>query len=146
LLIVTLNVQDELPQLFVAVQVTTVVPKTNVLPEAGEQLTVGVGVPDADGSEYVTTGLKVVMSFGHAPITGLSFIVTLKVQLDEPHELVAVHVTTVVPAANVEPDAGEHETVGAGSPVAVGVDQVATWLSHCAMSEGHEPITGAVLM
>jgi hypothetical protein len=66
------------------------------------------------------------MSPGHAPITGLSFIVTLNVQLDEPQVFVAVQVTTVVPAANVLPDAGEQVTVGAGVPVAVGSVHVAT--------------------
>ena len=47
------------------------------------------------------------MFAGHAAITGLSFTVTLKEQLDEPATLVAVQVTVVVPVANVEPDAGE---------------------------------------
>ena len=67
------------------------------------------------------------MSEGHAEITGLSFIVTLNVQLDEGlQELDAVQVTTVVPAAKVEPDAGEQTTDGAGVPVAVGLVHVAT--------------------
>ena len=57
-------------------------------------------------------------------------MVTEKEQLDEPHTLVAVHVTTVVPVAKVEPDAGEQTTDGAGSPVADGGVQLATWLSH----------------
>ena len=61
-----------------------------------------------------------------------------------PHPFDAVQVTVVVPKANVEPDAGVQTTVAAGSPVAVGVLNVATLLSHCVMLAGHEPITGAV--
>ncbi len=63
---------------------------------------------------------------GHAPITGLSFIVTVNV-----HDAllvqasVAVHVTVVVPAAKVEPDAGEQTTVGVPQlSVAVGLVHV----------------------
>ena len=63
---------------------------------------------------------------GQALITGLSLIVTVNEQEDEPQELVAVQVTVVVPAAKVDPDAGEHETDAAGVPVAVGSVQVAT--------------------
>ena len=70
------------------------------------------------------------MSPGQAPITGLSLIVTENEQLDDPHELVAVHVTEVVPVENVEPDAGTHATVAAGVPDDVGSVHVATWLSH----------------
>ena len=66
------------------------------------------------------------MFAGHAPITAPSLIVTVNEQLDVPQELVAVHVTVVVPAAKVEPDAGEHITVGTGVPVAVGEVHVAT--------------------
>ena len=51
------------------------------------------------------------MSEGQAPITGDSLIVTLNEQLDDPHELVAVHVTVVVPVLNEVPDAGKHVTV-----------------------------------
>ena len=63
---------------------------------------------------------------GHAAITGDSFIVTLNEQLELPQLFVAVQVTLVVPVANVLPLAGEHTTVGAGVPVAVGVLNVAT--------------------
>jgi hypothetical protein len=62
------------------------------------------------------------MSEGQAPITGLSLIVTLNEQDEVPHELVAVHVTAVVPVMNVEPDAGTHTTVA--DPVDVGVVNV----------------------
>ena len=58
---------------------------------------------------------------GHAPITGAEFTVTLNEHDEVPHVLVAVHVTVVVPTANVDPDAGLQVTVGAGEPVAVGV-------------------------
>ena len=66
------------------------------------------------------------MFAGHAVITGVSLIVTLNEQLDEPQVLVAVHVTLVVPVANVLPLAGEQTTLGVGVPVAVGVVNVAT--------------------
>ena len=46
---VTEKEQEELPQEFVAVQVTAVVPVANVEPEAGVQLTVGAGDPVAVG-------------------------------------------------------------------------------------------------
>jgi hypothetical protein len=128
--IVTLNEQLEEPQALEAVQVTVVVPTTNVLPEAGEQLTVGVGVPVAVGSVHVTTGLHCEMLPGHAPITAPPLISTVNVHEELPQELVAVQVTVVVPVAKVEPDAGEHETVGFGSPVAVGSVHVATLLPH----------------
>src|SRR5437762_14383283 len=82
------------------------------------------------------------MSEGQLPITGLSLIVTLNEHVELPQELLAVQVTDVVPVEKVEPDAGVQDTVGAGVPVAVGVLQDATWLSHCAMSVGHLPITG----
>ena len=70
------------------------------------------------------------MSEGQAAMTGLSLIVTLNEQLDVPHELEAVQVTKVVPAANVEPDAGEQTTDAAGEPEAAGSVHVATLLSH----------------
>ena len=138
---VTLKVQVDEPQVFVAVQVTVVVPVENVEPEAGEQDTVGVGVPLAVGAEYVTTGLHVVISEGHAPITGLSLTVTLNVHVEEPQPLVAVHVTVVVPAENTEPDAGEQVTTG-DVPVAVGSVHVGVLSSHWVMSDGHAPMTG----
>jgi len=65
------------------------------------------------------------MSSGHDPITGLSLIVTLNEQDEEPHELVAVHVTAVVPILNELPDEGEQTTFAAGVPVADGVLKVA---------------------
>ena len=70
----------------------------------------------------------------------------MNVHAEEPHELDAVHVTKVVPVVNVDPDAGTHATVAAGVPVEVGVANVATWLSHCVMSEGQAPIMGLSLI
>jgi len=67
---------------------------------------------------------------GQALITGVSLIVTVNVQLDSPQELLAVHVTRVCPVLKLDPDAGEHVTVGAGVPIAVGSVHVAMWLSH----------------
>ena len=63
---------------------------------------------------------------GHAPITGLSLIVTLNEHDELPHAFVAVHVTAVVPVAKVEPDAGTQLTVAAGVPVEAGVAKVTT--------------------
>jgi hypothetical protein len=65
-----------------------------------------------------------VISDGQAPITGLSLMVTLNEQDELPQELVAVHVTAVVPVTNVEPDAGTQVTVATG--VEVGVVNVTT--------------------
>src|SRR5204863_428813 len=146
-LIVTLNEHVELPQELLAVQVTDVVPVEKVEPDAGEQDTVGAGVPVAVGVLQVATWLSHwVILEGQLPITGLSLIVTLNEHVELPQELLAVQVTDVVPVEKVEPDAGEQDTVGAGVPVAVGVLQVATWLSHWVMLEGQLPITGLSLM
>ena len=67
--------------------------------------------------------------------------VTLNVHVELPHELTAVHVTTVVPTGNVLPDAGAHVTVGGGVPLAVGVGYVTTAFE-VIISEGQAPITG----
>ena len=130
-MIVTLNEHEEEPHEFVAVHVTVDVPVGNDDPEIGKHCTGAEGVPVAVGSIHDTLWLSHCVTFGgHALITGLSLIVTVNVQLELPHELTAEHVTTVCPAGNVEPDAGEHVTVAAGVPVAVGSVQVAIWLSH----------------
>ena len=62
---------------------------------------------------------------GHAPITGLSFMVTVNEQLEVLQTLDAVQVTVVVPVAKVELDAGTHATVADGLPPEVGSIQVA---------------------
>ena len=123
---VTLKLHDELPQPFNAVQVTAVVPILNVLPEAGKQFTAAAGVPVAEGVANVTIGLHVIMSAGHAPITGDSLIVTVNEHDELLHEFVAVHVTVEVPVGNVEPEAGTHATDAAGNPVAGGVGKDTT--------------------
>ena len=67
-----------------------------------EQLSVAVG------AVHVTTGEHVMISAGHAVSTGYSESVTttLNEQLEEfPKASVPVTVTTVVPIANVEPEA-----------------------------------------
>jgi hypothetical protein len=92
---VTLNVHVELEHGLTAVQVTTVVPAGNVLPDAGTHVTNGFGKPVAVGVAYVTTGLEVVISEGQAPMTGLSSMTTKNVQVVFAQELVAVHVTVV---------------------------------------------------
>jgi hypothetical protein len=57
-------------------------------------------------------------------------IVTLNEHDDDAHTFVAVHVTVVVPVANVDPDDGTQTTGAAGVPVDVGLLHDATWLSH----------------
>ena len=124
---VTENEHEDEPQELVAVHVTEVVPVAKVAPEAGEQETDAAGVPLADGFVQVATWSSHCMILeGQAPMTGVSLIVTLKVQEDEPQEFVAVQVTVVVPVANVDPDAGEQETEAVGVPDADGLVQVAT--------------------
>ncbi len=56
------------------------------------------------------------------PGFSVSLIVTVNVQLETPHEFVAVAVTVVVPTGKVLPETGEKEIVGAGVPVAVAVN------------------------
>ena len=70
------------------------------------------------------------MFVGHDPITGVSLIVTVNEQLDDPQELDAVQVTVEIPVGKFDPDAGTHATLADGVPLAVGSIQVATWLSH----------------
>lgn len=76
---VTVKVQVEFGLTpFVAVQVTVVVPLANALPDAGEQVTVGIGQPVAEGVVKVTAAVQspgsvlVVMLVGQAPIVGAS--------------------------------------------------------------------------
>ena len=120
-LTVTLKLQDDELQLLEAVQVTTVVPAAKVDPEAGVQITVAAGDPDAVGVLKVTTGLQVVISEGQDPMTGLSLIVTLNEQEAVLQLLEAVQLTTVVPVAKLDPEAGEQFTEGEGVPVAAGL-------------------------
>ena len=129
--IVTLKEQDELLHELVAVHVTDVVPTANVLPDNGKQTTVAAGMPVEVGSVHVATGLHCEISPGQALMTGDSLMVTMNEQLlGDPQPFVAVQVTVEVPNENVDPDKGEHTTVAAGSPVAVGSVHVAMLLSH----------------
>ena len=127
---VTLKEQEDDAQTLVAVHVTVVVPVAKVEPEAGTQTTGGAGVPVEEGSDQVTTWLShCTMEEGHEPITGEILMVTLKEQFEEPLIFEALQFTGVVPAGNVDPEAGEQTTFGEGLPDKVG-DQVATALSH----------------
>jgi hypothetical protein len=112
---------DALPTLpceSVARQVTVVVPSGKTDPEAGEQLTFGIGPSmssTAVGVEYVTAdpcgpfasrwiGPGTLLSTG-----ALSATVTVTVNEPDvlfPWESLALQFTVVVPTGNVEPDAG----------------------------------------
>lgn len=81
---------------------------------------------------------------GHALIIGDSFTVTENEHVETAQLFVALQFTVVVPAANVDPDAGLQMMVGAGEPVEEGSVQVAVELSHCTMLPGHALITGDV--
>jgi hypothetical protein len=91
------------------------------------------------------------MLAGHVVTGGcVSLTVTVNEQLDElPDGSVAVHVTVVVPTANVDPLAGTH-TVVTGAQLSVTVGANVTTAPHtpvsllCAMLAGHV-ITGAVV-
>lgn len=75
-LTVTVKLHESLPAAFIAVQVTVVVPFGKALPDAGEQVTDGVGHPVPPGVANVTTAVQspgsvfVVMLVGQALITG----------------------------------------------------------------------------
>lgn len=126
-MIVTLKEQLDDPHTLEAVHVTAVVPVEKVDPEAGVQLTVADGVAVEVGFVQVATWLLHCVIFeGQAPITGVVFMVTLKEHDEVPQIFVAAQTTLVVPVANVDPEAGVQETVGLGTPVAVGFVQVAT--------------------
>jgi hypothetical protein len=62
---------------------------------------------------------------GHALITGDSFTVTENEHVDAAQLFVALQFTVVVPATNVDPDAGLQMMVGAGEPVDPGSVHVA---------------------
>jgi len=110
------------------VQTTAVVPTGKVEPEAGlevtaptpGQLSVAVGRVKLTAAPHCPGSLSFAMS-AWALSTGFSVssIVTWKVQIEVPHELIAVAVTVVVPTGNEDPGAFEYVIVGAGMPVAV---------------------------
>src|SRR5579864_3758752 len=128
-----LDTGELMSSLSVAVHVTCVVPMANVDPEAGSQVTGTVSPPSsvAVGGVNVTAAPSwlvesTVMSAGGADkVRSLSLTVTLK-ELDTGELMsslsVAVHVTCVVPMANVDPEAGSQVTgtVSPPSSVAVG--------------------------
>jgi len=122
--IITLKLHEPVPHELVAVQVTVVVPIGKLLPDGGVQVAVTDGEPP-DGFVYVSTIpaalLVPSLILEGQTITGVSLIVTLNEQDEEPQELAAVHVTAVVPVENEDPDAGEQTTFATGVPVAEGV-------------------------
>jgi hypothetical protein len=103
-----------------AVQETFVVPSGNVAPEAGLQLTLGLGSTlsvavtanvTAAPAELVASAVR----FARPASTGadLSETVIVKVALARfPDASVAVHVTVVVPSGNVLAGGGEQVTTG----------------------------------
>jgi hypothetical protein len=106
-----------------AVQVTVVVPTGKVDPEAGVH--VGVSAPST-GSVAVTVKLTfappalvaAAVMFAGTTITGGRDWVTVTVNVFVPvlpRLSVALHVTVVVPIANVDPEAGVHVTAIAPS-------------------------------
>jgi hypothetical protein len=123
------------PEKSVAVQVTGVVPRAKVLPDAGEHATVGFGstLSVAVGLEYETEAppgpvAPTVMLDGTFARIGLtlSTTVTWKVPgaLVLPAPSFAVQLTVVVVTGKVLPDAGTQVTVGLGSTVSVAVGGV----------------------
>src|SRR5258705_6092079 len=112
----------------VTVQTTAVVPTGKVEPEAGlevtaptpGQLSVAVGRVKLTAAPHCPGSLSFAMS-AWALSTGFSVssIVNWKVQIEVPHEVIAVAVTVVVPTGNEDPGAFEYVIVGAGMPVAV---------------------------
>ena len=56
--IITVKLHDEVPQEFVAVQVTVLTPVGKFEPDAGTHATVAAGVPVAVGSVQVATWLS----------------------------------------------------------------------------------------
>ena len=107
-----------MPQLFVAVHVTVVVPTGKVEPEARSQVTV-VPLPLPVGTVKFTTApfaeVADVVIFAGQVNAGASFTVTAKVQDDCPPALLAVQVTVVTPSGKLEPEAGVQVTVTPGA-------------------------------
>src|SRR6185369_5365158 len=135
----TVTVNEQLlvlPASSVTTEVTVVVPTGKLEPLAGVETTVGVA-----SQSSVAVTVKITLLLPHWPLSAFTTIgagqliagalvsgntVTLKVQLAViPRASVTEHVTTVVPTANVEPDAGRHEGApGTQSPVAVAAGKV----------------------
>ena len=110
-----------LPELSDAVQLTVVVPSGNVLPDGGEQLTVGLEstLSLAVGFDQLATAplgpvAAIVISPGMPLSDGgvVSCTVTLKLaELLLPCESAAVQLTVVVPSGKVAPEAGLQDGV-----------------------------------
>ena len=120
------------PEKSVAVQVTVVVPRAKVLPDAGEHPTVGLGstLSVAPGLEYVTEAPPgpdaAAVLFDGMPVSpGLtvSTTVTLNVPagLVLPELSLALQLTVVVPTGNVLPEDGTQLTFGLASTASVAV-------------------------
>ena len=109
----------ELPPASVAVQVTVVVPVLNLVPEAGEHLTVtpgqgslATGRGNSTTVEHCVPSVFLTMLPGQVILGGCpSETVIVKVQLVELGPLIAVHVTVVTPTGKRVPDGGVHVTV-----------------------------------
>jgi len=163
-LTVTVNVQA-VPTLFdesVGVQVTVVVPRLNVEPEAGEQVTVApvqlslaVGSVKVATTEHCPLAAGRLKFAGHATIVGACVSLTVTVNVQAVPVLFAasrgVQVTVVTPFAKLAPEAGTHVTV---APVqlslAVGTVNV-TFAAHCpeavlvVMFAGQAAMVGSML-
>ena len=114
--------EDELPLESLAVHVTVVSPTAKVEPDAGLQMTEGLGstrsVADAEKLTTAPPGpvAEIVMSAGTVRIGGaVSRTVTLKVFVVElPDASVAVQVTGVVRMKKLEPEGGLQRPSGSG--------------------------------
>src|SRR5262249_35034108 len=106
------------PDSFVAVHRTVVAPMGKIEPDAGEQVTGAfpytASVADAANVALAPFGpVASTVRFGRAPMTGgvASLTVTWNVaEARLPCESATEHVTTLLPSANVDPDAGEQLT------------------------------------
>lgn len=74
----------------------------------------------------------------------MSVTVTVKLQLAEPSELVAVQVTVVIPTGKAKPEGGVQVTVGVGHPVEVVLK--VTVAVHCPASVLTEMFAGQVMV
>ena len=118
------DAEPTLPAASVALHITVVVPKGKVEPELGEQIAVTepLTMSVADAKNVATAPLGPVASRvsgnpENVTVGGVvSTIVILKLVVALlPEKSVAEQETSVVPSANVEPEAGEQLTAGEGS-------------------------------
>ena len=137
--VVSWTVTEKLPGVVcgpsLAVQLTVVVPSGKVEPEDGvHEMDGGLATASNEVGENVTSApagpvASVVIS-GLLGAVGAIVSTTVTLKLVEPLLLPlasdAWHVTVVVPSGNVEPDEGEHETVGLGSTTSVELNENVT--------------------